>query len=119
MPFHKSSSQYKYYVLFVDDFSRFTWVYPLHYKSEVFYKFLEFKICAEKQFSVSLQILRTDGGTEFLNNKMRQYLASQGVVHQYNCPYTSAQNGIAERKHRHITNTAIALLHQSGVPLKY
>lgn len=69
-PFHKSNSQYKYYVLFVDDFSRFTWVYPLHYKSEVFDKFLEFKVYVGKQFSVSLQILRTDGGTEFINNRM-------------------------------------------------
>lgn len=47
----ESSSSFKYYVLFVDDFSRFTWLYPLNYKSEVYSKFLEFKAYAEKQFS--------------------------------------------------------------------
>lgn len=126
-PYNKSNSSYEYYVLFVDDFSRLTWLYTLHYKSEVFDKFLEFNTYVEKQFSTFLQILRTDflqilrtdGGTKFINHKMQQYLVSQGVVHQHSCPYTSSQNGVAERKHRHITNTAIALLHQSVVPLKY
>lgn len=79
-PYNKSSSSYEYYVLFVDDFSRLTWLYTLHYKSEVFDKFLEFKTYVEKQFSTFFQILRTDGGTKFINHKMQQYLVSQGVV---------------------------------------
>lgn len=118
-PFNKSKSTFRFYVLFIDDYSKFTWLYPLHYKSEVFDKFVEFKNYAEKQFSTSLKIFRTDGGTEYVNHKMDQFLVSQGVVHQHSCPYTSAQNGIAERKHRHITDSAIALLYHSGVPLKY
>lgn len=85
----------------------------------MFDKFLEFKAYVEKQFTTSLQILRTDGDTEYINNKMYQYLVSHGIIHQYICPYTPSQNGAAERKHKHITETVIALLHHSGVPLKY
>ena len=58
-----SSSGYKYYVLFVDDFSRFTWLYPLAYKSEVCAKFMGFKAYVENQFATPLHILRTDGGS--------------------------------------------------------
>ena len=48
-PFSTSKDGYHYYVLFIDDFSRFTWIYPLHQKSELFSKFLLFKSCTENQ----------------------------------------------------------------------
>ncbi|CAL5391000.1 unnamed protein product [Camellia sinensis] len=117
-PFHSASS-IKYYVLFVDDFSKFTWLYPLHFKSEVFTKFIEFKAFVENQFTVKLQILRTDNGTEYLGLKFQEFLRTHGIDHQLSCPYTPPQNGVAERKHRHIIETTIALLQQSGVPLAY
>ena len=98
------------YVLFIDGYSRFTWNYPLSCKSQVFDKFLEFKAYAEKQFDVSLKILRTDGGGEFYSKQFTQFLISQGIIHQKSCPFTPAQNGVAETKHRHITETTIALL---------
>ncbi|CAL5322875.1 unnamed protein product [Camellia sinensis] len=120
-PFHPvgSTSIYKYYVLFVDDYSRFTWLYPLSYKSEVYSKFLEFKSFVEKQFGFPLKILRTDGGGEFINHQMEHFIKTNGILHQQSCPHTPSQNGVAERKHRHITETAIALLHQSSLPLTY
>ena len=85
----------------------------------MFTKFLEFKAYAEKQFDVSLKILRTDGGGEFYSSQFQQFLISQGIIHQKSCPFTPVQNGIAERKHRHLTETTIALLQQSSLPLKY
>ena len=59
-PFSPSTTGYKYYVLFIDDFSKFTWVISLYFKSKVFSKLLEFK-AAEKHFGFPLKILRTDG----------------------------------------------------------
>lgn len=114
-----STSGFTYYVLFIDDYSRFTWVYPLKHKSEVFSKFLAFKAYAEKQFSTSLQVFRTDGGGEYCSNSFANFLTQHGIVHQLSCPHTPSQNGVAERKHRHIVETTIALLHQSFLPLKY
>ena len=83
----------------MDDFNSFFWVYPLHYKNEVFAKFLDFKSYAENQFHTSLKILRTDGGSEFVNKKLDSFLASNGIIHQQSCLYTRSQNGVAERKH--------------------
>lgn len=118
-PFHPSVSGFRYYVVFVDDFSRFTWLYPLYAKSEVYSKFLEFKVFVEKQFSTCLKVFRTDGGGEYIRTQFEEYLTSQGIKHELSCPYTPPQNGVAERKHRHLIETTITLLHQSSVPLDY
>jgi hypothetical protein len=56
---------YKYHVIFIDDFSRFTWIYPLHHKSEVFEHFVKFKILAENQFTSKIKQLQFDGGDEY------------------------------------------------------
>ncbi|GMP23812.1 hypothetical protein CsSME_00001282 [Camellia sinensis var. sinensis] len=50
---------------------------------------------------------------------MTKFFNSHGILHQISCPYTPPQNGVSERKHRHITETAIALLHHSSIPIKY
>lgn len=118
-PFHLSTAGFSYYVLFIDDFSRFTWVYPLTHKHEVFSKFVAFKAYAETQFNTKLQVFRTDGGGEYTSTPFSDYLTHHGIVHQLSCPHTSSQNRVAERKHRHLVETAIALLHQSSLPLKY
>lgn len=87
-PFHLSTSGYSYYVLFIDDFSRFTWIYPLKHKHKVFSKFLTIKAYAKNQFSTSLQIFRTDGGGEYINSPFSEYLELHGIVHQLACPHT-------------------------------
>jgi histone deacetylase 1/2 len=55
-----SISGCRYYVLFVDDFSRYSWIYPLHNKSEVFAIFLKFKVHAENLFSCSIKQFQSD-----------------------------------------------------------
>lgn len=53
------------------------------------------------------------GGTEFTNNCFQVHLRTSSIHHQLSCPYTPAQNGRAERKHRHVTETGLALLFHS------
>lgn len=64
-------------------------------------------------------MFRTDGGGEYESTQFADFLTQHGIVHQLSCPHTPSQNGVAERKHRHIVETTIALLHQSSIPLKY
>ena len=61
----KSISGYKYHVIFIDDFSRFTWIYPLYHKSEVFEHFVKFKILVENQFSSKIKQFQSDEGSEY------------------------------------------------------
>jgi hypothetical protein len=50
----QSVSGFKYYVVFIDDWSRLTWIYPLHCKLEVFENFIKFKLLVENQFSTKI-----------------------------------------------------------------
>ena len=54
-----------YYVLFIDDFSRNTWIYFLKKKSEFFDRFKEFKALVENQTEKKIKVLRTYNGGEF------------------------------------------------------
>jgi len=54
-----------YYVSFIDDFSRNTWIYFLKKKSEVFDMFKEFKALVENQIEKKIKVLRIDNGVEF------------------------------------------------------
>ncbi|KAI0494790.1 hypothetical protein KFK09_024933 [Dendrobium nobile] len=113
-----SNQGFRFYVLFVDDFSRYSWVFPLQYKSDVFHTFVNFKNQIEKLTTNQIKILRTDGGSEYVNASFKQYL-QHGIVHQLSCPYTPEQNGLAERKHRHIIEITRTLLHTATVPHVY
>ncbi|XP_028548626.1 uncharacterized protein LOC110093684 [Dendrobium catenatum] len=105
-----SNQGFLYYVVFIDDFSRFTWVFPMRHKSEVFEIFQKFKTYVEKQTQFSIKCLRSDGGMEYLNNNFRNFLSHHGIAHQTSCPYTPEQNGLAERKHRHLLETTRTLI---------
>lgn len=59
---------FKFYVLFVDDFTRYTWLFPIQCKSEVFSVFLSFKLQVENMLSLKTQCFRSDGGGELITN---------------------------------------------------
>ncbi|KAJ0720008.1 putative RNA-directed DNA polymerase [Helianthus annuus] len=64
-------------------------------------------------------MFRSDNGTEFVNNQMSLFCKNKGIIHQTTCAYTPQQNGIVERKHRHLLNMARALMFQGGLPLRF
>ncbi|PKU67006.1 Retrovirus-related Pol polyprotein from transposon TNT 1-94 [Dendrobium catenatum] len=114
-----SNQGFRYYVLFVDDFSRFSWIFPMQTKYEVFTIFTVFRAQIEKYTSKSIKMIRTDGGTEYVNHNFKHYLQTNGIAHQISCLYTPEQNGVSERKHRHIIETTRTLLHTAAVPYCY
>ena len=110
---------FRYYVLFVDHLTRFTWLYLLNSKSEVFSKFLEFKAMVETQFSTRIKTLRFDGGGEYTSSAFKSFLLQHGITYQMSCLYTPQQNGLVEKKHRHLVETTITLLSQASMPIVY
>lgn len=87
-------------------------------KDEVFSIFQSFHAMIQTQFSVKLQVIRSDNGGEFVNQRFCTYLNHHGLIHETSCPQTPQQNGVAERKNCHILETARALLHGNRVPTR-
>jgi Integrase core domain len=81
-------SGFRYYIIFIDDFSRYTWVYPLKFKYEVFDKFVEFKAIVENIFASKIKHFQSDGGKEFVNSSFSKLFASNGIMHRISCPHT-------------------------------
>ena len=85
----------RYYVTFIDDVSRYTWIYFMHNKSDVFNKFKEFKALVEKQSDHKIKVLRSDNGGEYCSKEFDDYCKHVGIVRQKTTPYTPQQNGVA------------------------
>lgn len=108
-----SISGIKYYVLFLDDYSHFLWVFLLCRKSDVFSKFLIFFSYVETQFKTKIQALQCDNGGEYTNTNFHNFFASNGIQFRFSCPHTSQQNGKSERMIRTINNSIRSLLFQA------
>ncbi|XP_022013008.2 uncharacterized protein LOC110912566 isoform X6 [Helianthus annuus] len=114
-----SHEGYRYYVAFVDDFSRFTWLYPLHTKAMFSTILTTFITFVQTQFSRKIKVFQSDGGTEFVNNQVKKIFQDNGTFHRLSCPYIPQQNGRVERKHRHIIETGLAMMFNAKVPSSY
>ncbi|KAL9994189.1 putative RNA-directed DNA polymerase [Helianthus debilis subsp. tardiflorus] len=110
---------FRYFVLFIDDCTRMTWIYFLKNKSEVFDKFTAFYTMIQTQFTTNIQTLRSDNGGEFVNDSMKLFCQSKGIIHQTTCPHTPEQNGTVERKNRILLEITRALLIESQVPKSF
>nr|KYP67039.1 Retrovirus-related Pol polyprotein from transposon TNT 1-94 [Cajanus cajan] len=117
-PSHITSfSGYLYYVAFIDAFSKYTWIYPLKSKAETLSVFQQFKAMAELQFNTKIKSVQSDWGGEY--RAFTSFLATNGIQHRVICPHTHHQNGVVERKHRHIVEIGLTLLHHASLPLKF
>lgn len=114
-----SPDGFRYYVIFIDDFSRFTWFYPLKTKTGFYAVLSAFIKLVQNQCSRKIKTFQSDGGTEFVNQAVRTIFEENGTFHRYSCPYTPQQNGRAERKHHHIVETGLAMLFNAHVPAQY
>src|SRR6185312_1310223 len=102
---------------FIDDYSKYVWIYLIKHKSEVFQKFNEFQNLVERLFNQKIIAMQTDWGGEY--QKLHSFFERVGISHLVSCPHAHQQNGAAERKHRHIIEVGLALLAHASIPLKY
>ena len=83
-----SHANYKYFVTFIDDYSKYTWIYFLRSKSEVCSVFKKFVAYIETQFSSKIKVLRSDSGGEYMSHEFHDFLQQKGIVSERSCPYT-------------------------------
>ena len=115
----KNHNNCNQFVTIVDDFSRFTWVHLIKYKSEVSIVIPQFAMFVATQFDATIKCIRTDNALELCAGTMKDFYLSKGIRHESSCPHTPQQNGVVERKHRHILDTARALFFQAKLPPHY
>jgi hypothetical protein len=106
-----------YYVVFIDDFSRKSWIFFMKTKGQVFSRFQEFKALVENQTGKKIRVLRSDNGGEYTSKEFMDFCAGEGIRRELTVPYNPQQNGVAERKNRAIVEAARAMLHDQGLPL--
>jgi transposase InsO family protein len=68
---------------------------------------------------LQVKCLRSDGGGEYFSNEFTTYLKMHGIQRQFTCRYTPQQNGVAERKNKHIAEVARALMANKSMPHHY
>ncbi|KAJ0981423.1 hypothetical protein J5N97_009678 [Dioscorea zingiberensis] len=96
-PAHTSVGGFRYYVSFIDDFSKFVWFYPIKSKSDVALVFTQFQPHVERLLNKKIVSVQSDGGGEY--QTLHKHFQQNGIKHLISCPYTHQQNGSAERKH--------------------
>ncbi|KAJ9535867.1 hypothetical protein OSB04_un000981 [Centaurea solstitialis] len=116
---HPSMGGARYFVIFVDDHTRFTWIYLMKHRSELPHIYITFARMILTQFSKPIKILRADNAMEYKESSLLSFLQSQGTLSRYSCPGTSSQNGRAERKHIHILDTVRTLLISAKCPERF
>ena len=81
--------------------------------------FVQFLQIVKTQFCTIVRNIRSDNGAEYISNKFCSHLNRTGILQQLTCPWTPEQNGVAERKNRHIMFVVCRLLRGMCMPMSY
>lgn len=103
-----------YYISFIDDFTRVTWVRFLKYKSEASQAIEDFVTEMITQHELPVKRFRTNNGGEYVNEKLRKYFLTKGIVHNLTPAYSPESNSVAERFNRTMGEAVRAMV----IPLK-
>ena len=109
----------RYFVTFIDDYSRCCKVYFMRRKWEVLEKFKEFEAGVTNESGMTIGTLRIDNGGEYVSNIFTNYLKSKGIRHELTIAHTPEQNGVAERMNRTLMESARAMIAHAGLPNHY
>ena len=105
-----------YFITFIDDCSKYCYVFLLHRKDEALNMFKIYKAEVENQLEKKIKIIRSDRGGEYDSTAFSDFCTQHGIVHQTTAPYTPQQNGVVERKNRTLKDMINSMLNSSGLP---
>jgi len=105
---------HKYYVIFIDHFTKYVCLFPLRNKSDVKIIFPQFHKMILNRFNANIKSLYSDNGGEFVT--LQPFLTLHDISHYTTAPHNPQQNGVSERRHRHIVKTGTTLLSHANLP---
>jgi transposase InsO family protein len=108
-----------YCLVIIDDFSRYTWVFFLHDKSEVASIFKKFTKKAQNEFDCKIKKIRSDNGKEFDNTNIHEYCDEIGIKHEVSAMYTPQQNGVVERKNIILITLPRTMIDEYNTPERF
>ena len=104
----------KYFITFIDDSTKYCYIYLLKSKDEAVDKFVLYKAEVENQLNRKIKVVRSDRGGEYVS-PYAEFCAQNGIRHEFTSPYSPQSNGIAERKNRTLKEMVNAMLISSGL----
>ncbi|GJZ55617.1 retrovirus-related pol polyprotein from transposon TNT 1-94 [Tanacetum coccineum] len=117
-PMHVASINGKKYIyIIVDDYSRFTWLKCLRSKDEAPDFIIKFLNMIQLRLKAPVRRIRTDNGTEFVNQTLREYYEKVGISHETSVARSPQQNGVVERRNRTLIEAASTMLIYAKAPL--
>ena len=115
-----STLGFQYFVTSIDDYSRYTWLFLMKNRAELYSIFHKFYAEIQTQFNISIRVLRSDNAKEYFSAPFISFMSQHGILHQSSsCAHTPQQNGVVERKNRHLVETARTLLLHYHVPFRF
>jgi len=106
-----------YFIIFIDDFTRFGHVYLIPHKSEVLDCFIRYTNLVENKLSTTIKALKTDRGCEYMSEQFKNFYDEKGIARQLTIPYTPQQNGVAERRNRTLFDMVRSMMAQTNLPI--
>lgn len=109
----------KWFVSFIDDCTRVTWIFLLKHKFDVSTVLPNFCSMIKTQFGVNIKRFRSDNAKDYFNQVLTPYFQREGIIHESSCVNTPQQNGVAERKNGHLLDSTRSFMFQKNVPKSF
>jgi hypothetical protein len=116
-PFILGYGGFLYFMLLVDDHSRYTFIFFLKHRNDALQYFKEYRAAVEKYLGVEIVIIRIDNAPELIEGDFRVYCVQEGIQMEKTVPDASQQNGVVERANQTVESSMRALLLDAGLPL--
>src|SRR6185437_742949 len=105
----------RYFISFIDDFTRKSWIYIIKSKDQAIEKLKELYKLLKNQYNIRIKSIISDGGGEYTNESFKQFLNDKGITHCITPPYTPQRNGVAERFNRTILEKIRCMIKTSNI----
>ncbi|KAI0992030.1 hypothetical protein K3495_g16156, partial [Podosphaera aphanis] len=106
----ESLGRKRYYISFIDDFTRYAWIYFIRSKDDTYDAIRQFVKRIQNQHGITIKKVFSDNGGEYIDRRVEQFFGNHGIDHEFSPPYEHESNGVAERFNRTIVTKARTML---------